>query len=124
LLFIPLFLLVNNVSFFVGQDDQDPDYQVTYPQLKVTDLRSNKIYVVAYINIARNTVTGIFPLISLAILNYLVYKHLVRRRRGVAQIGNLPSRKYIVHCRPSIGKALITFFPLAQMICSSRSVED
>ncbi len=57
--------------------------EVWRPIVQVHDLRNNPVYVRVYINWAGNLVTGIIPLISLALLNYLVYKHLVNRRNEI-----------------------------------------
>ena len=43
-------------------------------------MRTDHNYVLYYINIARNTMTALVPLVVLVLLNLLVYKHLNRRR--------------------------------------------
>ena len=54
-----------------------------------TSLRLNKDYIFYYVNIGQNVVTGLIPLVSLVTLNYLVYKHLKERRKGIFQLGNI-----------------------------------
>ena len=48
-----------------------------------SDLRQDPMYVKIYINWANNLVTGIAPLLTLGLLNYLVYTHLVNRRNEI-----------------------------------------
>ena len=52
-----------------------------------TDFRTNADYKMYYVNISQNVVTGLIPLVSLVILNYLVYKHLKERRKGFFNLG-------------------------------------
>lgn len=56
--------------------------------LNATALRLNPDYILYYVNVAQNVVTGLIPLISLVVLNYLVYTHLVKRRKGIHWLGN------------------------------------
>ena len=64
-------------------------YQMSSPlQLNQTDLRLNSDYIFYYITIGQNVVTGFIPLFSLVVLNYLIYKHLAQRRKGISQLGN------------------------------------
>ncbi len=51
------------------------------PVLCISGLRRDTNYLLFYINLLRIPVTGLIPLVSLCVLNYLVYKRLVRRRR-------------------------------------------
>jgi hypothetical protein len=61
-----------------------PDTEVFWkPAIVINDLRSDPYYIRIYINWAGNLVTGIVPLLTLALLNYLVYKHLVNRRNEI-----------------------------------------
>ena len=60
-----------------------PSFVGTEYGLGISDLRQNDTYVKIYINWASNLVTGIIPLVTLAMLNYLVYKHLVKRRNEI-----------------------------------------
>ena len=53
----------------------------------MNDLRQDPQYNLYYVNISHLVVTGIFPVTSLVILNYLVYKHLVQRRKQVKSLG-------------------------------------
>ena len=50
-------------------------------------LRTDRDYVFYYRNLARTPVTGLLPLASLCVLNYLVYMGLVRRRKMIQIIG-------------------------------------
>jgi hypothetical protein len=50
-------------------------------------MRLDPNYVLYYINACRITVTGVFPVAVLVLLNYLVYRKLVTRRKGFATIG-------------------------------------
>ena len=56
-------------------------------RVNATSLRLNPDYIFYYVNISQNVVTGMIPLLSLVILNYLVYKHLVTRRKGIFTLG-------------------------------------
>ena len=49
----------------------------------------NEDYIFYYVNIGQNVVTGLIPLVSLVTLNYLVYKHLKERRKGILALGNI-----------------------------------
>ena len=49
----------------------------------------NEDYIFYYVNIGQNVVTGLIPLVSLVTLNYLVYKHLKERRKGIFALGNI-----------------------------------
>ena len=53
-----------------------------------TDLRLNIDYIFYYVNWGQNIVTGVIPLLSLFILNYLVYKNLKGRRGEAYDLGN------------------------------------
>ena len=44
-----------------------------------SDLRKNKVYVIAWVNIAKLIVHGIIPFVSLTILNYRIYCGMIRR---------------------------------------------
>lgn len=58
-------------------------------RLNPTSLRLNEDYIFYYVNIGQNVVTGLIPLVSLVTLNYLVYKHLKERRKGIFALGNI-----------------------------------
>ena len=64
------------------------DIQEIY-HINATSFRLNKDYSLYYVNISQNIVTGLIPLVSLVILNYLVYKHLKERRKGIFDLGTL-----------------------------------
>ena len=49
----------------------------------------NNYYTIGFVNITKNLVTGIVPIIALFILNYKVYKCLLERRAQVAELGLL-----------------------------------
>ena len=55
--------------------------------LSVSDLRNNPNYILYYINITRILITGVLPLLSLCLLNYLVYSQLVKRRGTMMTLG-------------------------------------
>ena len=57
-------------------------------RLGMNDFRRDPDYILYYINVAHLIITGLFPLVSLIVLNYLVYKHLVTRRKQVETLGN------------------------------------
>ena len=71
-----------HVFFFLGCYDI---HHLT--RVNATSLRVNPDYVFYYVNIGQNVVTGMIPLVSLVILNYLVYKHLKARRKGIFDLG-------------------------------------
>ena len=52
------------------------------PYFGVT-LRKQSHYVLFYINLTKNSLTGLVPLVLLATMNYLVYRKLVKRREGM-----------------------------------------
>ena len=60
---------------------------VSFLRLRINDFRINPQYILYYVNIAHLVITGIFPLASLIILNYLIYKQLVDRRKQVETLG-------------------------------------
>ena len=45
-----------------------------------SDLRKNKVYVIAWVNVAKLIVHGIIPFVSLSILNYRIYSGMIRRK--------------------------------------------
>ena len=73
----------------VSQPIPDPSVNCydTRPRLCVSSLRTNEDYIFYYINLARIPVTGLVPLVSLCVLNYLVYTKLVRRRKTMMNLG-------------------------------------
>ena len=71
------------------------DARASRLKLEVVDFRKDPKYVLYYINLGHLMITGIFPLISLIILNHLVYKHLVKRRRQVEELGKKNNYKRI-----------------------------
>ena len=68
--------------------------------INATSFRLNKDYSLYYVNISQTFVTGLIPLVSLVILNYLVYKYLKIRRKGIFDLGsyisNLVDIPYII----------------------------
>ena len=46
-----------------------------------TELRNDPNYVLFYINLTKNSLTGLLPLALLATMNFLVYRKLVKRRK-------------------------------------------
>ena len=52
------------------------------PYFGVT-LRKQSHYVLFYINLTKNSLTGLVPLVLLATMNFLVYRKLVKRREGM-----------------------------------------
>ena len=56
-------------------------------QIVLTDFGKDTDYIYNYVNLGQNIVTGAIPLISLTILNYLVYKHLKDRRGNAVDLG-------------------------------------
>ena len=60
-------------------------------QIVQTEFGMHTDYIFYYVNFGQNIVTGAIPLLSLTILNYLVYKHLKERRGNAADLG-----KYIM----------------------------
>ena len=56
-------------------------------QIVQTDFGMHTDYIFYYVNLGQNIVTGAIPLLSLTILNYLVYKHLKDRRGNAADLG-------------------------------------
>ena len=61
----------------------------TSPIVKIneTSLRHDPRYTYYYLYIAQNIVTGIIPLLSLVVLNYLIYKHLTDRKTEIRNLG-------------------------------------
>ena len=57
------------------------DAKKTY-ELVISEFRLNQYYVTIYKNVLNKLVTVVIPLLSLACLNYLVYKYMVQRRIG------------------------------------------
>ena len=57
--------------------------------LQMSNFRKDSNYSLYYVSISHLMVTGVIPLIALIILNYLVYKHLVRRRSQVLTLGKI-----------------------------------
>lgn len=72
---------------FHGCIFSDTVNNITSSRLMVTPLRENSVYILFYINLARIPITGLLPFLALCILNYLVYVHLVRRRKNILNIG-------------------------------------
>ena len=70
----------------------------TRPRLCVSSLRTNEDYIFYYINLARIPVTGVVPLVSLCLLNYLVYMKLVRRRKAMMNIGEKKKKRNNFPC--------------------------
>jgi hypothetical protein len=53
----------------------------------MNEFRRDPQYILYYVNISHLVITGIFPVASLVVLNYLVYKTLVERRKQVEYLG-------------------------------------
>ena len=68
---------------FVG-NEKGSSYSLRLCRAK---FRESPDYVLYYINIGHLMITGVIPLISLIILNCLVYKHLIERRRQTEILG-------------------------------------
>ena len=69
----------------------------------------NNYYTIGFVNITKNLVTGIIPIIALFILNYKVYKCLLERRAQVAELGLLFTfQKKTEHFSPIIKMFLVT----------------
>ena len=56
---------------------------ISETRLEISEFRKDKVYVNYYINWAMSLVTGIIPLIVLAVLNYRIYVHMVQRRNEI-----------------------------------------
>ena len=50
-------------------------------KFEATELRNDPNYVLFYINLTKNSLTGLLPLALLATMNFLVYRKLVKRRK-------------------------------------------
>ena len=61
----------------------------TTSSVQISSLMKNDIYTVGFVNITKNLVTGIIPIIALFILNYKVYKCILERQAQVAELGLL-----------------------------------
>lgn len=77
LVFSVAFNLPTFFHFVVVEDD------LGYIYFNATRLRVHESYVFWYLNLARGLVTGVAPLFLLCALNYLIFRHLVARRRDV-----------------------------------------
>ena len=60
----------------------------------MNEFRLDHMYILYYVNVAHLITTGIFPVGSLIVLNYLVYSHLVERRRQAESLGR--PRSYMI----------------------------
>ena len=69
--------------------------------IEPTQFRTDAYYIFYYVNISQNVVTGLIPLVSLVILNYLVYKHLKERRKGFFNLGMIA---IILRCKYPVNK--------------------
>lgn len=49
-------------------------------------------YITFYKNFGGNLISAVFPLVALGFLNYLVYKHLAKRRRRMSGLGKQDSK--------------------------------
>ena len=58
-----------------------------FTPIVLSDFGKDTDYIYYYVNLGQNIVTGAIPLISLTILNYLVYKHLKDRRGNASDLG-------------------------------------
>jgi len=78
----------NEQSFSSFNDTEGNDKGSSYSlRLCRAKFRESPDYVLYYINIGHLMITGLIPLISLIILNCLVYKHLIERRRQTEILG-------------------------------------
>ncbi|TRY70921.1 hypothetical protein TCAL_16382 [Tigriopus californicus] len=105
----------NIPTFFEFQVISDTVNSTTSSRLMVTPLRENSVYILFYINLARIPITGLLPFLALCILNYLVYVHLVKRRKNIlesAHYGHYKSKFNVEHrqAQTLFGVALIFFF--------------
>ena len=57
--------------------------------LRHNDIRINKTYIILYINVILNIITYVIPLTLLFVLNWMIYKHLKRRRDAIKQMCKL-----------------------------------
>ena len=64
----------------------------------MNEFRLDHMYILYYVNVAHLITTGIFPVGSLIVLNYLVYSHLVERRRQAESLGR-PKSYMIFHTK-------------------------
>ena len=63
----------------------------SFLRLGMNEFRLDHLYILYYVNVAHLIITGIFPVGSLIALNYLVYSHLVERRRQAESLGRQKS---------------------------------
>ena len=68
----------------------------SFLRLGMNEFRLDHMYILYYVNVAHLIITGIFPVGSLIVLNYLVYSHLVERRRQAESLGR-PKSYMIFH---------------------------
>ena len=68
----------------VNLEQESATLAIEQYQLCTSWMKTDHNYVLYYINIARNTMTALVPLVVLVVLNLLVYKHLGRRRAFTA----------------------------------------
>ena len=61
-------------------------------QWNVAKFSFNPNYITFYKNFGGNLISAVFPLVALGFLNYLVYKHLAKRRRRMSGLGKLVSK--------------------------------
>ena len=61
-------------------------------QWKVAKFSFNPNYITFYKNFGGNLISAVFPLVALGFLNYLVYKHLAKRRRRMSGLGKKVSK--------------------------------
>ena len=82
-------LRIQNIANLIDANTTDMSTLRESSTLEVewTDFRVDPNYVLYYQNLAMNVVTGFIPLISLTALNYLVYKHLLKRRQRFNKLG-------------------------------------
>ena len=87
------YYLVKNSFGFLGYFKKkfcillsEPTTGTTF-EIGITNLMRNDFYTIGFVNITKNLVTGIVPIIALFILNFKVYKCLLERRAQVAELG-------------------------------------
>ena len=85
---------------------------ISETRLEISEFRKDKVYVNYYINWAMSLVTGIIPLIVLAVLNYRIYVHMVQRRNEINSTFDSMSKSTLFFC-----SALL--WPSLHYICKS-----
>ena len=80
-----------NSSSFLNNKLEGKELNNTYykfvPILQWTTIFKNEIYIIGYRNITMNLITYLVPIITLFLLNLLIYIHLKRRRKAINVLG-------------------------------------